>query len=218
MFHERRRNNPKRDKEFLTLQKRGKHIVNSAEEMDRFLQHHIRAADRVGEGQQYFVVMDVECSNSKSENYFWHEREMRRRGLSSREIEERKRVMDGFRGRSEGRDPKMKVTEYWGNRQEERESGIIEGAVAAIQMAAVDDENGEFSFSANCLAMASDTNDGLLAFPPSFTRLLTHPSVCLLNVAVYDDIDKVVKSFTRKPIEGISYVEASNFQAHNGRA
>ena len=59
--------------------------------------------------------------------------------------------------------------------------------------------------------MASDSRDGIPAFPPSFEQLLTHRNVCFINIGAHADIDDIIKSFFRSPIDGISYVEAASF-------
>ena len=77
-------------------------------------------------------------------------------------------------------------------------------------MSAVDD-GGENSFAINYLAMASNSRDGLPAFPPSFEQLLKHQNVCFINIEAYAGINGIVKSFFRSPVDGISFVEAAHF-------
>ena len=163
-FFDRRRDGPakgKKDMIFLNPQKRQHHMVDTTAEMDRFLQHHLRAADRVERGQRYFVVMDVEASGAK---HFWHERELRRKGETDEEIEARRRRSDQRRGCNEGSDSQR----YWDDRYEDRKHGLLEGRVAMVQMSAVDDEFGNWTFAAVLLWLKILTTDFLL-FPTALS-------------------------------------------------
>ena len=175
-FFEHRRLNPHRkDKHFKTPNTRDRHVVKSTAELDRYCQKHLRAADRVEKGQRYFIVMDVEAAISPKS--YWHEKELKMKGVSEEEIGERRQALSRLRGSSDWNVPKY----YWENRQEEKVSGIIEGSVAAIQISAVSDKSGDDTFVVNCLSLAGDTNDGL---PETFhrqqhsslSRLRRHPT------------------------------------------
>ena len=114
--------------------------------MDYFLQKHLKAADRVEKGRRYFVVIDVECSdrNADRDKHYWNARELEKKGVSRSEIEGRGRYDCQSLGRSD----------YWGDRREEREYGLSPGSVASIQLAAVDELEGNHTFAVNCLALA----------------------------------------------------------------
>ena len=168
--------------------------------MDYFLQHHLRAADCIEQGRRYFIVLNVESSNRSGDKNYWHKKELEKCGEGRREMEKRAQYQCEGRG-----------NDYWGDRNQEMYEGIITGNVASIQMSAIDDVGGEYSFAANCLSMAANSRDGLLAFPLSFEQLLTHRSTCFVNVEGFGDIDGIVKSFFRKKVENISYLEAAKF-------
>ena len=167
--------------------------------MDKFHQHHIRTANCVKDGWRYLIVLDVEASNRSNvqDKYFWHERELEKGRVSRIEMDDRKRYSCRSRGRNN----------YWGDRREEKGHGLIEGAVASIQMSAVD----VHSFAVNCLSLASSSRDGLPDFPPSFEQLITDPNVIIINMEAFNDIDGFVRSFFRKSVDGISYIEAASF-------
>ena len=78
-------------------------------------------------------------------------------------------------------------------------------------MAAVDDERGEHAFAINCLSLASGTRSGLPDFPQSFEDLFRHGRITFINVDEFGDIDNIARSFFRKQIDGISYMEAARF-------
>ena len=78
-------------------------------------------------------------------------------------------------------------------------------------MAAVDDERGEHAFAINCLSLATGTRSGLPDFPQSFEDLLRHRRITFINVDEFGDIDNIARSFFRKQIDGISYMEAARF-------
>ena len=89
MFLDKRRKDNKPDLVYLNQHKRAEHIVRTTKDMDYFLRHDIREADRVKKGEHYFMVLDVEFSNT--DKYFWHERDLRVKGVGENKVEERKR-------------------------------------------------------------------------------------------------------------------------------
>ena len=108
----------------------------------------------------------------------------------------------------------MKVANYWTFRQEEWDNGICAGSVAAIAMASVYDQVGEFAFSAH-ISRIVEENEGNPEMTPLLKRLLTHPAVTFINVEQHGDIDDLIRSFYREQIDGISFIEVEEFFAQH---
>lgn len=83
--------------------------------------------------------------------------------------------------------------------------------MAAIQIAAVDDVEEIHTFAVNCLVLAKDSKDGLPDFPSSFAHLLQHRNMCVVNIEAYNAVDNITKSFFRRRLDNVSYLEASHF-------
>ena len=111
-FHDRRRNDPRTDLEFLNKNKREERICHTREKSKFFLSKHLHAADRCGrEKRKYLIVMDVEMAPDKK--FSWHEQELREDGISEDKIRDRLSNIELIRERGERKRQHMKVARYW---------------------------------------------------------------------------------------------------------
>ena len=209
-YFERRRANPKQDLIFLTPHEREKHICHNAKDFNLYLSKHLAAAEQAKkEGRPYFLVMDVEMAPDT--NFGWHKKELRLRGVSEAELSERTHNRDLLRERGEWRKPHLKVAKYWECRDEELKTALSKGSVASIALSAADDRNGDIAVAAHCCNIIYHDYNGFPQMPPLLETLLVHPSVRLVNVAQWDDVDDVIKSFYREKVSGIRFIDAEDF-------
>ena len=208
-YEERRRKSVyKRDIEFLSREEREDRICTSTKQVDVFCRRHLRRADAAAKrGDIYFIVVDVEKTQRKE--FSWHIEELKAQRVSRTRIGERESRQRQIKGTREYKDADLKAENYFDLRKKEEEEGIIPGNVAAIQIAALDDEKGDDTFAINCLRLV-DSKTGLPALPPSLEALLTADNVVLINVNQHEDIDGILSSFYRRPIKGIVYIDAAD--------
>ena len=155
-FHERRRKDPRKDMEFLNLQRREKHICYTNSQLNGFLEEHLREAEIHHHRQeQYLLVLDVE--SHPNPKFSWHEAELKEKKTSGEELTARWQQREALRGRAEWTKPHLKVLRYWANREEERNSAISMGSAAAFSIAAVNDKHGNRTFAAHCSNIISNS-------------------------------------------------------------
>ena len=193
--------------EFLDEERRAAHLCNTAEEANEFLAYHLDKADRTPKGSIYYMVFDQESWLDKEDS--WGMREWKGK-LNRRDFLSRRRVAQKLHGDWGGWSPQEKVERYWSHHIAQRERGIQDGCVAAISVTACDDVNGDHLFVMNMPRIVERSYGGEARVPAKFIDLLTHEAVVWVNVAIYDDIHLIMKSFVMDPPEKpIKYVEAA---------
>ena len=193
-----------------SIQGREKHVVNMAEQFNNFLRIHLREADEAKkDGRRHWMCVDVE--NTTSRGFSWHERWLRKEGETEESIEARRRNTQELRGQSERKRIHNMVARYWINRQEEREDAIVKGDVAAISLSAIDDTEGTATVAAHCINIVNHSFNGQPQMPDSFRHLLTHKAVYWVIVAIYNDMDDIIRSFNASSLQSIKFVIAEDF-------
>ena len=140
--------------------------------------------------------------------FSWHEKELEKDGVKREEIERRWKKRESLKKGSDRKGAARKVSGYWRHREEDLLEGIANGTVAAISIAAAEDESGEDTFAIHC---GNVINNGKPEMPPSFLSLIQNPACVLLNVGQHEDLDAVISSFFKTEIIGIKYIDAQDF-------
>ena len=210
--YDQRRNEDKRnDMAYLTAQQREKHICNTREQTDSFLQTHLAKADAKSSDEYYVLVLDIEKPpNQRNREFSWHERELVRQGVTKAEIEERWRNRESVKRGSDRKGAARKVSGYWRHREEDRLDGIADATVAAFAIAAAEDEDGTNTFAVH---VGNVVGRNKTEMPPALLQLLCHRAVVWINVNQYDDIGAMATTFYDDPkfrndLCNIKYVEA----------
>ena len=148
--YEKRRNEANReDMQFMTATRRAFKVCHNWKQVDTYLRVHIRKANEAEKaGERYLMVLDVEEPRSKK--FSWHERQLVYDGVKKEEIEERWRKRESMKGNDDRKGAGRKSANYWRHQREDREFGMSNGRVAAFSLAAVDDEQGDNTFSVHC--------------------------------------------------------------------
>ena len=81
-----------------------------------------------------------------------------------------------FPGNGNRKRPHLKVAKYWQFRQEEWDVAFSDGKVAAISLAAIDDDKKADVCTLHCASLVAE-NDHFPHLPSKFERLLAHPAV-----------------------------------------
>ena len=204
-YQDRRKRNPLVDMEFLTITQRKARICHKASDVDRWLQRHLKVADKKHEkGERHVVVLDVE----EAQNLSWHERELKLDGVSEEELRERRRTAQSLKGETDRKKAASKVAYFWEHRKQDREKAICKSSVAAFAIAVAGDDDGELTFGVHC---GNVIGQGRPQMPPTFCEFLQHPAVVFVNVGQREDLEGVINSFIKKRIEKVKYVDGEDF-------
>ena len=216
-----RKDFPKTDATFLDATSRRQRVADTEAKLNHFLEGLLLIADDAKfNNRDCYMILDVETdyvisteTSRRPEPFFWHKRQLKQKGYTDEQITKRSLVQNDLALEfSAIKNAKTRQNQRPQFDADSRSRGLVKSDVFSFQIAAIQDENDDFTFAAHTVKLEDvfGGRDG----SSLLHRLFSHKSIVWLNVSIEEDLKAMNRAFFDDKLSGLRFLDMKTVAEH----